>query len=72
MKIKLNLDLKGFKKGTILNLKEKGGIVLEQYWRNRIRDSRFDNCITIINEIEKKEKKKEKKSKEKKEGVNYE
>ena len=47
MQIKLNVDLAGFKAGKIL----KGEILKTHYWRNRIKDSKIDNCVTIINEF---------------------
>ena len=53
MKIKLNQDLstpKGKKlKDSIINLEcDKNSIPLDQFWRNRLKDSKIDNCVEII------------------------
>jgi len=50
MKIKLNQDLNGHKKGDILDLGKKPSL----YWRRRIKDSKIDNCVEIIDETVKK------------------
>lgn len=47
MKVKLNADLGGFKAGKVL----QGEILKTHYWRNRIKDSKIDNCVTIIDEF---------------------
>lgn len=26
---------------------DENGVALDRYWRNRIRDSKIDNCVTI-------------------------
>lgn len=63
MKIKLNVNLKGYKKGSIIDIYEIEGIPKDQYWRNRLKDSKIDNCIEIIKEkVEEKIKIKPKKS----------
>lgn len=46
MRIRLNVDLGGFKAGRVL-----GGTRIETaYWRRRIRDSRIDGCVTILSD----------------------
>jgi hypothetical protein len=50
MKIKLNVDIYGFKKDSIIDLE----LDRSSKWRRLIRDSKIDNCVTIL----KKEKKK--------------
>ena len=47
IKVQLNTDLCGIKKGTIMDL----GTVkypLTAFWLRRIRDSKFDNCLSVI------------------------
>lgn len=44
MKLKLNTDLAGYKKGSIVDVGEKPS----QYWRNRIKDSKIDKCVEIV------------------------
>ncbi len=52
MKIKLNMDLKNFKKGQIIDVPAKDGIATNQFWRNRIKDSAIDKCVEVL--VEKK------------------
>ena len=48
MKIKLNADLAQYKKGEIIEIEDKNGMPVESYWRNRLKESEIDNCITIV------------------------
>lgn len=48
MKIKLNMDISGFKKGEELELLTHNGVPIDAYWRKRLKDSEIDNCIEII------------------------
>jgi len=50
VKIKVNKDLFGFKKGETFTIEDDKGIPLDSYWRKRLKDSEFDNCITVIEE----------------------
>ncbi len=50
IKIRLNVGLMGLRKGTILNLGSKQ-TPLTSYWQRRIKDSRIDNCLTIISDV---------------------
>ena len=56
MKVRLNVDLLDKKMGDILD----DEILNTTYWRNRIKDSEIDNCLTIINEVLEDKKKKSK------------
>lgn len=48
LKIELNTPLRGYPRGFTLNIKvDKNGIPVERYWRDRLKDSQKDNCITI-------------------------
>lgn len=47
IKIKLNKKLRGFKAGTVLVFGEKNRL-LDSYWRARIKDSKIDKCLTIL------------------------
>jgi len=44
IKIKLNADLRGYKAGAILNSNPENDL----YWRRRIRDAKYDNCLEIL------------------------
>lgn len=49
MKLKLNRDISGHKKGTVLTIKaDKKGLPLDRYWRARLKDSELDNCCEIV------------------------
>jgi len=57
IKVKLNVEMLGYKAGSILTLTNQkysgDGIFLDSYFRKRIKDSKLDNCLTILNgEIE--------------------
>jgi len=44
IKIKLNSDLRGYKAGTILTINPEHDL----YWRRRIGDAEYDNCLEIL------------------------
>jgi hypothetical protein len=55
MKLKLNQDLRtpqGKKlKGSIVTLEcDSNSIPLDFFWRSRLKDSKIDNCLEIINQ----------------------
>lgn len=54
MKIKLNKDILNHKAGKIIRIPDKDGIPTERYWRNRLRDSKIDNCIEIVEKTKQK------------------
>jgi len=48
VKIKINIPLRNYKKNEIIDIQvDKDDIPQERYWRNRIRDAKIDNCVTI-------------------------
>jgi hypothetical protein len=50
MKIKINKNIRSYKAGQEIEIKtDKDNVPLDRYWRNRLRDSKIDNCIEIIN-----------------------
>lgn len=49
IKVKLNVDLMGLRKGTILNIGSEQ-CPMTGYWKNRIKDSKIDNCLTLMND----------------------
>jgi hypothetical protein len=57
IKIKLNMNLLNYLKGTILTLTNGcKGTKLTSFWKKRIKDSKIDNCITILKDDCSKEK----------------
>jgi len=52
IKLKLNTDLANGKKGQVITVKACKGVPLDRYWRNRLDDSIFDNCVEVVEEKE--------------------
>jgi len=48
IKLKINADLAGCKKGQVITLKSKNKMPLDIYWRKRVRDSIHDNCVEMV------------------------
>ena len=48
MKIKINFDFGKYKKDQEITIKTIGKIPEEKYWRDRIKDSEIDGCVTIV------------------------
>jgi len=46
--IKLNTPLRGLPAGHIVKVKCKDGLLLDQYWRRRLKDAAIDGCVEII------------------------
>lgn len=49
MKIKLNMPLRGYPKGKVLDFSLPGH-TCDRFWVNRIKDSAIDNCVSVITE----------------------
>ena len=47
-KLKLNTDLAKHKSGIILTVQSKGGVLVDKYWRDRLKDSEIDGCVTLL------------------------
>jgi hypothetical protein len=53
IKIKLNQDLNGHKKNSVLELScDDDGIPYNSFWRRRLIDADYDNCVEILPEQE--------------------
>lgn len=49
VKLKLNVPLQGYREGQILDFPaDANGVILDRYWRNRVRDSAIDNCVELV------------------------
>lgn len=49
MKLRINTDsLPTYKAGDIINVETKRGVIKDKYWRNRLCDAKFDNCVSIV------------------------
>jgi len=55
IKLKLNIDIQQHKAGTILSLKtDNKGIIVDNFWYRRLKDSATDNCVEIVKKENKK------------------
>lgn len=48
MRIKLNIAMSGYAKGQTITIKDDNGIPLDPFWNNRLKDSKIDKCIEIV------------------------
>lgn len=49
VKLKLNVPLQGHKAGKTLDFPtDANGVILDRYWRNRVRDAKIDNCVEKV------------------------
>lgn len=58
IKLKLNQDLSTPKgrilKGKVIEIDcDKGDMPLDRFWRNRLLDSKIDNCVEVLREYSK-------------------
>ena len=63
IQLKLNADLGGKKKGTIITVEiDSNKVIIDRYWRRRLEDAALDGCVEVVkNEVTKHEIKGEKK-----------
>lgn len=50
MKLKLNRNLALHEAGDIVEVEAVDGVPVNNYWRKRLSDAQFDNCVEIIEE----------------------
>jgi len=50
MRVKINKPFGGYETGQIVPIQTKGGIPADRYWRDRLKDSKTDDCITVLDE----------------------
>ena len=49
IRIKVNVDMDNIRAGTELNIPtDYDGIPLSRYWRDKLKDSKKDNCCEIV------------------------
>lgn len=54
MKLKIN-NIPGFD-GTITVKTDENGVIYDKFWRKRLKDAQYDNCVEVVNEDEPKAK----------------
>ena len=48
LQIIINKDFMGYKKGTTITVNAEKGVPLDKFWRDRLKDSKIDNCVSIF------------------------
>lgn len=38
----------GVTAGKVVEVKTRQGVPVSREWRNRLRDSKFDNCVSVV------------------------
>ena len=69
VRLKLNYNLRGHKKGSVIRVKSRDGNILDSYWRRRFEDSKHDHCVELISPEKSDSKKSVKKVKDSKSDV---
>lgn len=64
IKLKILKSLKKYKIGEVINIEaDLNDNPIDRYWRNRIKDSKIDQCVEVIKEVIKEVKEERKKKK---------
>lgn len=45
---RINFDFGPFKKGQKVNVEIQNGQTVDRFWRDRLKDSEIDNCISLL------------------------
>jgi len=48
LEISIDKSFMHYVKGSIISVKSKDGIPLDKFWRDRLKDSEFDGCVSIV------------------------
>lgn len=48
VELKINVNLPGHAKGTTIKIASIDGIPTDKYWRDRIKDSDIDGCVSVV------------------------
>lgn len=49
IQLKLNADLGGKKKGTIITVEiDSNKVIIDRYWRRRLEDAALDGCVEVV------------------------
>ena len=48
IKLLINFDFGEHKKGTEIEVETKDKIIIDPFWRARLKDSEIDNCVSIV------------------------
>jgi len=54
IRLKIKGNLPGYMEGEVVVIKaDENGTPLDQYWRRRLRDSKHDGCVELIQAVKK-------------------
>ena len=45
--VRVNKDIPGYKSGQSVRVAASNGVPTLKFWRDRLRDSKLDNCVSI-------------------------
>lgn len=48
IEIEILKDFGAHKKGTKIKTTARDGIPMQQFWRDRLKDAEYDNCVKIV------------------------
>jgi len=48
VELMINIDLPGYPAGKSIKVEAVGGIPKLKYWRDRIKDSLIDGCVSVV------------------------
>lgn len=48
LQILINKTFMQYQEGSIITVNAEKGIPLEKFWRDRLKDSEIDNCVSIV------------------------
>ena len=49
IRLRLNRALNGLPEGSVVALDaDANGVPLDRYWRNRLKDSAIDGCVSVV------------------------
>jgi len=48
MQIEILKDFAGYKKGQKVTIESTKGIPVDIFWRRRLKDAEFDDCVKVI------------------------
>ena len=46
--LRINQVVGQYREGDEVKVRSKNGVPLDKFWRDRIKDSEYDNCVTVL------------------------
>lgn len=46
--LRINADFMKYRKGAVISVKVDDGIPIDSFWRRRLKDAEFDNCVEFV------------------------